>query len=97
MNFAIGGAFFLPIGESVDIIYKGTIAGSKMRKLLADVTAEYGSPQCILSSVDDNNAEFLCDLLRVCLNRSRGALAEISKLMQDKVYEEAVRKEGTSK
>lgn len=89
--------FFLPIGESFDIIYKGTTAGSKTRKLLVDVTEEYGSPQCILHSVDENNPETLCNLLRAGLNRFREALAEISRLLQDRVYEEAVRKEGTSK
>ena len=90
MGVEIDNNFYNPVGEAVDIIYKGTHSGSKMRKLVVDKTVFSGRDEWVDSAVDNNNAEFLVELSRALL-RGR-AFPEGSSLadMKDGRYEEAV-------
>lgn len=93
----IGKDNYSPIGEAVDVIYKGTPPNSKMRKLLVDNTVARGEVKWIDPSVDGNNAEFLVDLSRAFL-KSRIPLSSASFAdLKEWRYEEVVAESAASK
>lgn len=84
----IEGHGFYPVGEAVDIIYKGTTCQSKMRQLVVDVTVSTGNDQWIDPALHQNNAEFMVDLARAFM-LSREAKSAIIDELRDGRYQES--------
>lgn len=90
MDIEIDECQYFPIGEAINIIYQGTTAGSKGRKLVVDAAVVHGHGGWIDPDVDGNNAEYLTDLSRALLDSRECAKSPSMTEMKDGRYEEAI-------
>ncbi|KAH9845206.1 hypothetical protein Tdes44962_MAKER06780 [Teratosphaeria destructans] len=58
-----------PVNKVVDIIYRGTMAGSKARQLMLDVHVWRGGSWWITENPEENNKEFLMELSRALMDK----------------------------
>lgn len=59
-----------PVASAVDMIYRGTTAGSPARRLMVDIYFWKGKAEWMLGRPEDNNTEFLTDLTALLLRRT---------------------------
>ncbi|KAK3642087.1 hypothetical protein LTR56_010958 [Elasticomyces elasticus] len=57
-----------PVTSAVDIVYKGTVAGSKARQFMVDMHVLWGCGKWITPRSEDHNKDFLMDLAREMLD-----------------------------
>ncbi|KAK5716560.1 hypothetical protein LTR15_009451 [Elasticomyces elasticus] len=76
----LDNTYWYPITNAVDIIYKGTMAGSLARRLMVELHVLRGGANFISEDHEMNNKEFLADLARTMLEAAREGRTATSPL-----------------